>query len=257
MRIDVPTEDAVIGIRADNPSPLTLDGTNTWLVGEGDIWVVDPGPELTEHIHAVASEVSARGRIAGIALTHGHADHSAAVPLLLEALGPVPVIAGHSGHGPGEEAGPLEVLAMPGHSRDHLAFAFGEVVFTGDAIFANSSVFISPGAGSLAGYLDALNKLSARGPSALAPGHGPVITDPAARIAEQVAHRLERERRLVEAIDAGHHSVAAILGEVWDDVPEMLLPAATVTLAAHLDKLADEERLPEGVERPDIPEWVV
>ncbi len=257
MRIELPTGDAVLGIKADNPSPLTLEGTNTWLVGEGEVWVVDPGPELPEHVAAVTEAVSERGALAGIALTHGHADHSAAVPLLLEAVGPVPVIAGHSGHGPGEEAGPLEVLALPGHSKDHLAFAFGEVVFTGDAIFANSSVFISPGPGSLAGYLAALNDLAERGPSVLAPGHGPVIADPRERIAEQVAHRLERERRLIEAINSGHQSVAALLAEVWDDVPEMLLPAATVTLAAHLDKLDDEDLLPDGVERPDIPDWVV
>lgn len=257
MRIEVPTGDSVLGVKADNPSPLTLEGTNTWLVGEGEVWVVDPGPELPEHVAAVAAEVTDRGRLAGVALTHGHADHSAAVPLLLEALGPAPVIAGHPGHGPGEEAGPLEVLSLPGHSRDHLAFAFGDVIFTGDAIFANSSVFISPGPGSLAGYLNALQDMSDRSPAVLAPGHGPLITDPSARIAEQVAHRLERERRLVAAIADGHYTVDAILGQVWDDVPEMLLPAATVTLAAHLDKLADEERLPDGVERPDIPEWVV
>jgi glyoxylase-like metal-dependent hydrolase (beta-lactamase superfamily II) len=149
------------------------------------------------------------------------------------------------------------VLALPGHSSDHLAFAFGDVVFTGDAIFANSSVFISPGPGSLAGYLAALNNLADRGPAVLAPGHGPLIKDPKGRIGEQVAHRLDRERRLVDAIAAGNNSVASLLAEVWDDVPEMLLPAATVTLAAHLDKLDDEERLPDGVERPDIPEWVV
>jgi glyoxylase-like metal-dependent hydrolase (beta-lactamase superfamily II) len=223
----------------------------------GDVWVVDPGPELVEHVDAVAAAVAEQGTLAGIALTHGHADHSAAVPLLLEALGAAPVIAGHSGHGPGEEAGPLEVLALPGHSSDHLAFAFGDVVFTGDAIFANSSVFISPGPGSLAGYLAALNNLADRGPAVLAPGHGPLIKDPKARRGEQVAHRLDRERRLLEAIAAGHQSVDSLLAQVWHDVPEMLLPAATVTLAAHLDKLGDEERLPDGVERPDIPEWVV
>ncbi|MEI7559076.1 MAG: MBL fold metallo-hydrolase [Actinomycetes bacterium] len=257
MRIEITGRVDVLGIRADNPGPLTLEGTNTWIVGSTDIWVVDPGPELAEHADAVAAEVSSRGRFAGIALTHGHGDHSDAVPLLLERLGPVPVIAGLSGARRGQKAGDMEVVSLPGHCADHIAFAHEDIVFTGDAIFADSSVFVSPGAGSLAGYLAALGELRDRGPRLLAPGHGWLIEDPQARINEQLEHRLDRERRLVEAIEAGHTSIAEVLSVVWDDVPDYLLPAATVTLAAHLDKLHEEGRLPEAVERPDIPEWVV
>ena len=202
MRIAVPgsPEAELVGIRADNPGPLTLDGTNTWIVGRGSVWVVDPGPELAEHADAVAAEVAERGALAGVALTHGHGDHSDAVPLLLERLGPATVVAGFSGARGGQRAGPLEAVSLPGHTSDHLGFAYRDVVFTGDAIFARSSVFVSPGPGSMAGYLESLNGLVQRNPSVLAPGHGPVIDDPQARLGEQIEHRLERERRLIAAI---------------------------------------------------------
>jgi len=257
VRLDIHGTADVIGVQADNPGWLTLDGTNTWIVGTGDVWVVDPGPELPDHVAAVAEAVSERGSLAGIALTHGHGDHSDAVPLLLEHAGFVPIISGLSGAGAGDSAGELEVISLPGHSADHLAFAFGDIVFTGDAIFADSSVFVAPGTGSMAGYLAGLNALIERDPRVLAPGHGPLVHPPAERLQEQIDHRLDRERRLIEAIASGHTSIDAMLETVWDDVPEMLLPAATVTLAAHLDKLEEEERLPADVERPDIPEWVV
>jgi glyoxylase-like metal-dependent hydrolase (beta-lactamase superfamily II) len=186
VRIEITGREDVIGIRADNPGPLTLEGTNTWIVGTDDLWVVDPGPELAEHADAVATEVSGRGRFAGIALTHGHGDHSDAVPLLLERLGPVPVVAAFSGARRGQHAGELEIVEMPGHSADHIAFAHEDVVFTGDAIFASSSVFVSPGSGSLAGYLNALVALRDRGPKVLAPGHGWLIENPTERISEQL-----------------------------------------------------------------------
>jgi glyoxylase-like metal-dependent hydrolase (beta-lactamase superfamily II) len=111
-------------------------------------------------------------------------------------------------------------------------------------------VFIAPDPGALAGYLAGLEKLRRLEPEILAPGHGPPVTDPRAKLDEYVAHRLERERRLVEALTAGRRTVDELLDDVWDDAPVALRPAATVTLAAHLDKLADEARLPEGVERP-------
>lgn len=256
MRIELESIDAV-GLRAANPGPLTLSGTNTWVVGSGEVWVIDPGPSLEDHVDAVAAEVGRRGRLAGIALTHGHSDHSEAVDAIRREFGEVELVSAPGGARHGDIRGPLEVIALPGHSSDHLGFIHRSVAFTGDALFAESSVFISPGRGSLSGYLDALGSLAGIGLVAIAPGHGPLIVDPDRRIEAQIAHRLERERRLVEAIEAGRTTVEGLLATVWDDVPEVLLPAATVTLAAHLDKLEEEGRLPSRVERPEIPEWAV
>jgi glyoxylase-like metal-dependent hydrolase (beta-lactamase superfamily II) len=145
------------------------------------------------------------------------------------------------------------VVATPGHAPDHLAFVTGRACFTGDAILGEGSVFISPDPGALSGYLAALERLHGMELLVLCPGHGPAVTDPAAKIGEYIAHRLDRERRLVEALDGGRRSVDELLDAVWDDVPAVLRPAAAVTLAAHLDKLGQEGRLPDGVERPRWP----
>jgi glyoxylase-like metal-dependent hydrolase (beta-lactamase superfamily II) len=244
-------------VRAYNPGPLTLDGTNSWVLGRDPAFVVDPGPALPEHVAAVADEVAARGGLGGIALTHGHADHTEAVPALLERAGPAPD-AGAAGEvdvrlGDGDAIGPLVALPVPGHAPDHLAFVAGPVCFTGDAVLGAGSVFIAPDPGALAGYLIGLRRLRDLPLALLCPGHGPPVADPAAKLDEYVAHRLDRERRLLEALASGRRSVEGLLDEVWDDVPPELRPAAAVTLRAHLDKLAEEGRLPAGVELPDVP----
>jgi glyoxylase-like metal-dependent hydrolase (beta-lactamase superfamily II) len=223
-------------VRADNPGPFTLTGTNTWLVGRDPCWIVDPGPALDDHVAAVVAEARRRGGAGGIALTHRHRDHDGAVGAVSAELGGVDV-------GPG----PLEEVATPGHTPDHVAFAAGDVAFTGDAVLGEGSVFI---VGQLAEYLDALRALRDRGLALLCPGHGPVVEDPAAKLDEYVAHRLDRERRLLEALAAGARSVDEMLDAAWDDAPPALRRAAAATLGAHLEKLETEGRLPDGVERP-------
>lgn len=269
----------VVGIRADNPSPFTLNGTNTWVVGREPAWVVDPGPRLEAHVTAVAAEVERRGGLGGIALTHDHPDHAEALPALRERLGAVPVAAMRGAVelplADGERAGPFEALATPGHAPDHLTFVLagsvlesagrrgpgqdasrGGIAFTGDAVLGEGSVFIAPDPGALAGYLAGLARLRERGLSLLCPGHGPLVEEPEAKIDAYVAHRLERERALLDALASGARSVDELLDAAWADAPAMLRPAAAVTLAAHLDKLGDEGRLPDGVERPERPVWL-
>jgi glyoxylase-like metal-dependent hydrolase (beta-lactamase superfamily II) len=114
-------------------------------------------------------------------------------------------------------------------------------------------VFVAPAPGALRGYLDGLRRLQALDLSALCPGHGPLVLDPAAKLEQYVSHRLERERRLLDALHAGRRTVDELLDTAWDDAPAQLRPLAAVTLAAHLDKLAEEGRLPDGVERPEVP----
>ena len=208
--------------------------------------MIDPGPSVPSHLEAIAAEVS---DAQGVLLTHDHADHSEAAPALASRLG-VPVVDA-TDH---ERIGPFDVLYIPGHADDHHVFVAGRHAFTGDAVLGEGSVFIWPHPGSLAGYLAALRRLGAMDLDVLCPGHGPPVADPAAKLDQYVAHRLDRERRLITALDDGLRSTDELLDRVWDDAPAALRPAAAVTLAAHLDKLADEGRLPEGVERPALPD---
>ena len=244
----------ITGIRAENPGPFTLSGTNTWIIGRDPAWLIDPGPAMVEHVESIGSEIDRRGGLAGIALTHDHIDHSEAVPTI-RARFPEAKLAGARGDvdlalAQGREFGPLVAIETPGHAPDHLAFITGPVAFTGDAVLGEGSVFISPDPGALAGYLAGLKRLRGRELSVLAPGHGPPVPDVEAKLEQYIAHRLDRERRLIAALAGGARTVQELLDDVWDDAPVVLRPAAAVTLAAHLDKLEDEGRLPDGVQRP-------
>jgi glyoxylase-like metal-dependent hydrolase (beta-lactamase superfamily II) len=244
-------------VTADNPGPFTLQGTNTWLVGRHPCYVVDPGPRMEAHLERVLADARDRGGIAGIALTHDHLDHAEAVGELRERAGGVPVAAArYEGAdvrlADGDKFGPLRAIATPGHSADHLAFVAGGVCFSGDAVLGEGSVFVWPDPGALRDYLQALRRLRVMGLRVICPGHGPVVLDAAAKLDEYLAHRLERERRLVAALDDGLRTADELIDRVWSDAPAVLRPAATVTLAAHLDKLDEEGRLPDGVERPQL-----
>ncbi len=229
-------------VRAANPGPLTLSGSNTWVVGRDPAWVVDPGPALDEHLDAVAAEVAARGGAGGIALTHDHADHAEGTGALRERLGAVPVAAARGAGvvlGDGDAFGPLEALAVPGHADDHLVFVAGRAAFTGDAVLGEGSVFVS---GALRAYLDGLRRLRALDLAVICPGHGDEVWDPAAKLDEYLAHRLERERKLLAALEAGLRDEEDLLDAAWDDAPAAVRPFAAITLRAHLDKLREEGR---------------
>jgi glyoxylase-like metal-dependent hydrolase (beta-lactamase superfamily II) len=229
----VPVWDAdpqgVLRVRADNPSPLTLDGTNTYVV---DGWVVDPGPADPDHLEAVRRAAS--DGIDGVVLTHSHADHAEGAPEL-----GVPVVLPADG----DEVGPFRAVATPGHSADSVCLLMGGICFTGDTVLGAGSVFIAPGEGSLSAYLDSLRRLRELDLEVLCPGHGPYVTDPAAKLDEYIAHRLDRERKLVEALESGLRSDEELLDAAWSDVPAHLRGAAALTLAAHMEKLAEEGRI--------------
>ena len=221
----------VTRVRAPNPSPMTLDGTNTYVVGGG---VVDPGPDDTGHLDAVRA--AAPEGIEGVVLTHGHPDHSEGA----ESLG-APV----SHPGDGQRLGPFSALGTPGHSPDSVCLLLGGTCFTGDTVLGEGSVFIAPGEGSLSVYLSSLRRLLKLDLEVLCPGHGPYVWDPRAKLREYLDHRLDRERRLVEALEAGLRSEEELLDSAWSDAPAELRPAAALTLRAHMEKLAEEGRLPD------------
>jgi glyoxylase-like metal-dependent hydrolase (beta-lactamase superfamily II) len=242
-------------VRAENPSLLTLTGTNTWVVGREPAWVVDPGPALADHQARLSWAVERRGGLGGVTLTHDHGDHSESARALAERFGAP--LAGGRGEveivlEDGAQVGPFTALSTPGHASDHFALLAGGACFTGDAVLGSGSVFITPHPGALSGYLDALRRLAARDElRVLCPGHGPPVWDPRAKLEQYVAHRLDREDRLRAALAEGRRSTDELLDAAWSDVPPQLRGAAAVTLEAHLDKLDEEGGLPEGVERHD------
>ena len=252
-RIELAGRD-IVGIRAANPGPFTLAGTNSWVLGRDPAWLVDPGPSLGEHVEALRAEIADRGGLGGVALTHDHPDHSEAVPAIMQRFPGARIGAarGEVRLSDGSVFGPFEAVSTPGHAPDHLTFVTGGAAFTGDAILGEGSVFISAYPGALTAYLEGLGRLRQLQLELLLPGHGPPVHDPAAKLDEYISHRLERERRLLAALDHGRRTVDELLDEVWDDVPAPLRPAAAWTLAAHLDKLEAEGRLPQGVERPKV-----
>lgn len=249
-------DDDIVGLRANNPGPLTLSGTNSWIIGARPAWLIDPGPALPAHLQALTDELERRGGLGGIALTHDHSDHSEAVEPLRERFRDVPVAAARGNVegrlSDGGHFGPLEALALPGHATDHLVYLSGRVAFSGDAVLGEGSVFVAADPGALAGYLEGLRRLRDRDPALLCPGHGPVIQDPRAKIEEYLAHRLEREQRLVAALESGARTVDQLLDAAWSEIDPRLRPVAAITLAAHLDKLQGEGALPSGVQRPDL-----
>jgi len=218
---------------------MTLAGTNTYLYGADPCVVIDPGPDDAGHLDAVRAAGAERGGIGLVLLTHGHGDHADGA----ERLGVEVVLPGD-----GEEHRGLRALATPGHAADHVCFLTADrVCFSGDLVLGEGSTFVPPDGGSLSAYMDSLRLLQAEPIELICPGHGPWVTDPAAKLAEYVEHREMRERRLLAALDRGERSKAALLAEAWSDVPAELRPAAAIVMEAHLQKLEAEGRAPSDI----------
>jgi hydroxyacylglutathione hydrolase len=254
-------------VRAANASPMTEAGTNTWIVGEGAVAVIDPGPADPGHLSAILAAVRGE-RVAAIVVTHAHLDHSALAPELAAATGaPVaafgPAQAGRSplmvrlaedglAGGEGVDAafvpdvrlsegqtvsGPdwaLSAIHTPGHFAGHLCLAWGDRLFTGDHVMGWAPSLVSPPDGDMGAYLAALERLSQRRWSRFFPGHGAPVDDPAARLAALTAHRRGREAQVLAALAPGPLHLPALVAAVYADTPAALHPAAARNALAHL-----------------------
>ena len=234
---------------APNPGPMTLEGTNTWVLrvpGHRGCVVVDPGPLHEGHLQAVA----ACGPVEAIVLTHGHADHSAGAARLaaltgasVRALDPR-----HRHGGEGLQEGEtvvgggleLRVLATPGHTADSLSFVLPDAVLTGDTVLGRGTAVIAHPDGVLRDYLGSLRRMQALGEATVLPGHGPELPH-AGRAAEHYLHHREQRLAAVRAaLAAGALSAQAVVEAVYSDVDRVLWPAAELSVLAQLAYLQTE-----------------
>ncbi|QIN77794.1 MBL fold metallo-hydrolase [Rubrobacter marinus] len=219
-------------IRAENPGPLTLEGTNTYAVGGT---VVDPGPDDEGHLRAIL----AAGPVERIVLTHRHPDHASGAARLSDLSG-APVLSHGDGLGDGDEVAPgLVCVHTPGHAPDHLCFWRPEsgTLLSGDLIAGRGSIMISPPEGDLAAYMDSLEKVRALSPKRILPGHGPEVAEAVAKIDEYLAHRREREGLVVAALREGASTVGEVVELAYRDTPREMHPYAALAARAHLAKL--------------------
>lgn len=241
----------VARVLAPNPSPMTLQGTNTYLVGLTEVAVIDPGPDLPEHVDAIVESLRRCGTPAYSVVTHHHEDHLPAARRLRERLD-VPIV-GHPdlpgvdrplGHNAALQlqGAKLTALHTPGHTWDHICYFLDteRALFTGDLIAGTGSIRVGEGRGELAAYLKSLELVAARDPAVIFPGHGPMVPDAAGKIAEYLAHRREREREVLAALGDGDTRIVAIVMRMYPDVGEFLQKQAARNVQSHLFKLEDD-----------------
>lgn len=234
-------------VLAPNPGIFTGRGTNTWVLSsQGAAMVIDPGPlDATHRISTVEAIGSLRP--VAVVVTHLHSDHAPAANDLAGLLG-VPAI----GPAFGDDFRPdrlvsdgdvvtcgalqVEIVATPGHTPDSICYRVEGALFTGDHIMGGSTVIVE----DMADYLGSLRRLRGTGLARLYPGHGPVIRYPDRTIDEYLAHRLEREAQILGEVRAGSRTIGEVVEAVYRDTDPMLHPAAAISVAAHLGKLADD-----------------
>ena len=265
-------EDLGRGVRrilAPNPSPMTFRGTNTYLVGDRQLAVIDPGPDDDDHLKAILNSEGSDQQITHILVTHAHLDHSPlAARLSRETGAPVyafgPADAGRSavmhelaasglvGGGEGVDTGfapdvglddgavlvgegwRLNTHWTPGHFGNHVCFSFGDIVFTGDLVMGWSSSLVSPPDGDLTDFMASCGKLQKLGASVFHSGHGAPISNPMDRLDWLIAHRQSREAAILEHLARGPAKATALTHAIYTDTPTALIPAATRNVLAHL-----------------------
>ena len=244
-------------LTAGNPGVMTGPGTNTYLIGHEEIAVIDPGPDDAAHLDAIAA--AGGDRIKWIVVTHTHPDHSPGAAPLRERLRSDVLVLGNQGgrdnFDPDAEIGDghtidadeftLRAVHTPGHASNHLCYLLEDerLLFSGDHIMNGSTVIISPLDGDMSAYLASLDRLLTMGIDAIAPGHGAVITDPAAKVNEYITHRLAREEAVAAALAGKVRATAEeLVPVVYQDVDASRYGIAKFSLWAHLRKLVVDGR---------------
>jgi len=263
-----PVAPGVRRIVANNPGPFTFKGTGTYVVGDGDVAVIDPGPELAEHVAALLASLSDE-QVTHILVTHTHRDHSPAAKALKQATGaPTYGFGPHAGGvrgEPGSEEGGdwdftpdivvkdgdeiaggkwrVAAVHTPGHTSNHLCFALPDagILFSGDHVMGWSTSVIAPPDGDMAAYMASLDKLLARRDIVYWPTHGPAIIEPARHVRAFVAHRREREAGIVDCLKAGCETIPQIVERLYVGLDPRLRRAAGRSVLAHLLDLAQRD----------------
>jgi glyoxylase-like metal-dependent hydrolase (beta-lactamase superfamily II) len=255
---------------ANNPGPFTFTGSGVYIVGDRDVAVIDPGPDMPEHVEALKRALAGK-RLTHILVTHTHIDHSPAAKPLKEWSGAKTYAFGP--HGSGKDDGPkveaggdmdfvpdvrvkdgeilegdgftFECVHTPGHTSNHICYAFREeqALFTGDHIMGWSTTVVTPPDGDMTQYMDSVRKLERRGDRTLYPTHGAPVTEPKPFLAAYLAHRVDRENQVLACIGDGLDTIPAMVARMYAEVDKRLHPAAARSVEAHLIKLEREGRV--------------
>ncbi len=251
-------EPGVARVLAHNPSAFTYYGTQTYLAGEREVAVIDPGPDDPGHIDAIVEAIGDRV-IAAILCTHTHRDHSPAAaplakrtgapiigcaPLALETVGPradasfdgdySPDRVLRDGDGIQVDGRDLIAVATPGHTSNHLCFAWGDALFTGDHVMGWSTTVVVPPDGDMAAYMHSLDKLRQRGDRIYFPAHGPPVTKPQQYVRHLVGHRMQRERQILNLVRDRPREIPDIVANAYPGLDPRLTVAAGGSVYAHL-----------------------
>ena len=229
-------------VTAANPGPFTFKGTNSYIVGTGKVAIIDPGPADESQFDALRAATE-RDAVTHIILTHSHHDHADGAARLAEATG-API---HSAATLSDGAmvtgddWQLETVATPGHASDHLVFALAgsKLLFSGDHVMGWSTTVVAPPDGSMTDYMASLDKLLARGEDTYLPGHGGEIRNAHDYVRALKEHRLAREAAIVDRLAAGDETIAAIVSAVYRDLDPQLVPAAGLSVLAHIEALVE------------------
>ncbi|HET7817279.1 MAG TPA: MBL fold metallo-hydrolase [Sphingomicrobium sp.] len=253
-----PVEPGIARVLAHNPSAFTYYGTQTYIVGTSEVAVIDPGPDLPEHVEALVRAIAGR-RIAAILCTHTHRDHCPAArplarltgapvvgcaPLVLETAGPRADEAFDRDYAPdrvladGEavavDGGELVAVATPGHTSNHLCFAYGDALFSGDHVMGWSTTVVFPPDGDMAAYMASLDKLRRRDDRIYYPAHGPAVTEPKRYVRSLIGHRMQREKQVLRLVSERPRAIPEIVAAAYPGLDPQLVTAAGGSVLAHL-----------------------